>query len=253
MGDKFVYIHFEALQVEQKLKCQKKEYWVEEERLTHKRGSFFKKLFEKKGQKDNVSTAEASSDMKKCISELENKAIIVKEATGIDLEKEHEYTRRMQETADTIYETIHKEDLWILPLLIYSSVYQVMEECKRNGSKIAPRHMFQIAIHNMAKKGELFEVEAIDLLIRYAMDEEIEIRKRAGKEITINDLREAHFIVGINKIIERQLVVVGSGGLLHITCPCSNFGSGHFRVAYDSSCPPGLRYSFLDCNVTMDK
>jgi hypothetical protein len=217
--------------------------------LTPKRGSFFNKLFEKKGQKVNVSTAEASSDMKKCISELENKAIIVKEATGIDLEKEYGYTHRIQEAADTI----HKEDSWILPLLIYGSVYQVIDECKRSGRKIAPRHMFQIAIHNMAKKGELFEVEAIDLLIRYAMDEEIEIRKRAGKEITINDLNEAHFIAGINKIIERQLVVVGSGGLLHITYPCSNFGSGHFRVTYDSNCPPGLRYCLRDGNVIMGK
>jgi hypothetical protein len=55
--------------------------------LTHKRGSFFKKLFEKKGQHDSVSTVEACSDMEKSISILENKAIIVKEAKGIDFEE----------------------------------------------------------------------------------------------------------------------------------------------------------------------
>jgi hypothetical protein len=34
--------------------------------------------------------------MKKCISELEAKAVLVKEITGIDLEKEREYTRQIQ-------------------------------------------------------------------------------------------------------------------------------------------------------------
>jgi hypothetical protein len=249
VDDKFVHFYFEALWVEQKLKWKKKEYRVEEEELTLKHGTFFKKLFEKKGKKDSASTSKASSDMKKCISELQNKAIIVRKATGIDLEKEYEYTAQIQEAIDSV----HKGALWILPLLIYGSVYEVMEECKQNGSKITPRYMFQIAIHNMAKKGELFEQEAIHMLIHHAKQEEIEIRKLAGKEITIDDINQAFFIVGINKIIERKLVIVGSGGLLHITYPCSNFGSGHFRVAYDSDRPPGLRFGLWDANVIMGK
>ncbi len=187
--------------------------------------------------------------MKNCLSELENKAAIVRKTTGIDLDKEYEYTRRIKEASDPD----RKASLWILPLLIYGATHQVMMECKRNGDIIAPRLMFQIAIHNMAKKGELDEYEAIEMLMQHAKQEEIEKRKLAGKEISLEDYNEAYFVVGINKLIERRLVVVGDGGIIHITNPCPNYGFAHMRVAWDNKYAPGMKYGLLDGNVMWGK
>jgi hypothetical protein len=210
--------------------------------LVREKRMLFLALLKKKNQQKDAG------DMKKHLSELEIIAKHVIAQLGIDLEKDYQYSARRNKESNPY----RRDNLYILPLLTYAAVNEVLKKRRWWRKKLAPRHIFQIAVHNMAQKGELLEIEAVDMLMHHAMEEVIAECPPTASDRTENlysdPYFEVRFIKGLNRLINRGFLVVDNG-LLHITVPCPNRGWPHYRVAYDSDKPYGERFGILDGNV----
>ncbi|RJO61998.1 MAG: hypothetical protein C4542_05155 [Dehalococcoidia bacterium] len=164
---------------------------------------------------------------------LEQIAERVKKETGIHIREEMQDSENLAE----------KVAGYLLPLLIYEKFDQIRGQWKMNGKN--KRYIMQIAIHKVGIERGLPENKVVELLMTQAAKEVQEEYERKHKEV---DIQTAWGCIGLSRLIDRKILRVAHGGLLHPQLPCPNNGGPHYRVGPMPGGKPA-KYGLTDANV----